>query len=292
MVRLMTDSNLPEIDLLLIGHIAADVIPGGFQLGGTVSYAAATASPFGLRIGVITSARADEPLLDELRRYAYVINIPSEKTTSFKNVYTDKGRVQYWPAKGGDIHPEHVPEAWRKTPLVHIGVLSDEISEDVLDVFDESSHMMVTPQGWMRDRAPDDRVIFRRWFSQEVLRRVAMVVISEEDIAAAPDLRDEYAAATGLLIVTDGEKGGTYYVDGELRSYEAVPLSIGDLTGAGDVFAITAFLAWDRLNHHPDAAVQVAAYLAACSISRVGMEESAPTQAEIEAAFARVTQND
>lgn len=282
----MTDTTHPEIDLLLIGHIAADIVPDGFLLGGTVSYAAATAKPFGLRIGVITSARPDEPLLDDLRRHAYVINVPSEKTTSFENVYTEQGRVQYWPAKGGDIGPEHVPPEWRRTRLVQIGVLSDEVSDDICNVFDDSVHIMVTPQGWMRNRAPDNRVIFRRWFNTDVLRRAAMVVISEEDIAAAPDLRKQYAAETDLLIVTDGEKGGTYYVKNDLRSYDAVPLTIGDLTGAGDVFAIAAFIAWDRLQHDADAAVEVAAYLAACSISRVGMEESAPTQAEIDAAFA------
>jgi len=146
---------------------------------------------------------------------------------------------------------------------------------------------MVTPQGWMRQRAPDNRVLFKPWFDPAMLDRASLVVISEEDIAAAPDLRAQYAAATRLLVITNGEKGGTYYVDTELRQYDAVPLTISDLTGAGDVFATTAFIAWDRCNHDTDAAMTVGAYLAACSISRSGLA-SAPTPDEIDTAFVLV----
>ena len=283
----MADAALPEIDLLVIGHIAADVVPGGFQLGGTVAYAAATARPFGLRIGVLTSARVVEPLLANLQEYAYVVNIPSDTTTTFENIYTEHGRVQYWLDQAGRLGAEHIPQEWRSTRLIHIGPLADEIDQDILQHLSPDSYVMVTPQGWMRQRAPDNKVLFKPWFDPAMLDRASMVVISEEDIAAAPDLRAQYAAATNLLVVTNGEKGGTYYVDAELRAYDAVPLTISDLTGAGDVFATTAFIAWDRCNHDPDAAMTVGAYLAACSISRTGLN-SAPTPDEIDTAFALV----
>jgi sugar/nucleoside kinase (ribokinase family) len=283
----MSNTTLPEIDLLVIGHIAADVIPGGFQLGGTAAYAAAAAKPFGLRIGVLTSSRVDEPLLADLQEYAHVINIPAEKTTTFENIYTSQGRVQYWLKQAGRLRAEHIPSEWRSTRLVHVGPLADEVDNDIINDFGPESYVMVTPQGWMRQRAPDNQVLFKPWFDAEMLRRANMVVISEEDIAAAPDLRQEYAAATELLVITDGEKGGLYYVNSERREYDAVPLTINDLTGAGDVFATAAFVAWDRCNHDPDAAMAVGAYLAACSISRSGLD-SAPTPDEIETAFALV----
>lgn len=282
----MTQSELPEIDMLLIGHLAADVVPGGFMLGGTVSYCAAAAVPFGLRVGVVTSARADEPLLDELRRYAHVVNIPAEQTTTFNNVYTPHGRIQYWPSRAALILPEYIPSAWIKTPLVHLGALSDDIHPDVPGLFPPTASILVTPQGWMRGRAADNRVIWKPWFDERLLRRASMVVISEEDIAEAPDMRDQYAAITSLLVVTNGEKGGTYYVSGERRSYDAVDLPVVDLTGAGDTFATAAFMGWVRCGNDPDVAMQVGAYLAACGISRLGLG-SAATAEEVEFAFER-----
>jgi hypothetical protein len=53
-------------DYLLIGHIAHDVTPEGPRLGGTVSYGAFTAVAMGMRVGILTSTRPDEPLLHKL----------------------------------------------------------------------------------------------------------------------------------------------------------------------------------------------------------------------------------
>ena len=280
----MSETTLPEIDMLLIGHMAADIVPGGFMLGGTVAYCAAAAIPFGLRVGVITSARKDEPLLDQLRQYAHVVNIPAEQTTTFNNVYTPQGRIQYWPARAAMILPEHVPSEWLKTRLVHLGALSDDIHLDVCTMFPESTSILVTPQGWMRNRAPDHQVIWKPWFDKALLQRASMVVISEEDIAEAPEMRKKYADITPLLVVTNGEKGGTYYVKGERREYDAVDLPIVDLTGAGDTFATAAFMGWVRCGQDPDAAMKVGAYLAACGISRLSLD-SAPTSEEIQQAY-------
>ncbi|HKS69374.1 MAG TPA: hypothetical protein VJQ45_03075, partial [Ktedonobacterales bacterium] len=47
-------------DLLLIGHASRDLLSaGGWRLGGTVTYAAATAARLGLRPAVVTSGPAD-----------------------------------------------------------------------------------------------------------------------------------------------------------------------------------------------------------------------------------------
>jgi len=71
-------------DYLLIGHISHDVTPNGPQLGGTVSFASFTAVSFGLKVGILTSAAPDEPLLQNLPPNVTVINVPSEHTTTLK----------------------------------------------------------------------------------------------------------------------------------------------------------------------------------------------------------------
>ena len=67
------------IDVLLIGHVTVDLAPGGRMLGGTVSYAAPTFAAFGHRVGIVTSAAANEPLLDQLRSHGELIVRPSEQ---------------------------------------------------------------------------------------------------------------------------------------------------------------------------------------------------------------------
>jgi hypothetical protein len=46
-------------DFLAIGHVAKDLTPGGFRLGGAVTYGALTARKLGLRPAVVTSAGPD-----------------------------------------------------------------------------------------------------------------------------------------------------------------------------------------------------------------------------------------
>ena len=65
-----------EIDVLLIGHMTADVVPGGRMLGGTVSYAAPTYASFGHHVGILTSAAYNEPLLRYLLPHGKLMVIP------------------------------------------------------------------------------------------------------------------------------------------------------------------------------------------------------------------------
>ena len=52
-------SNLAElepVDYLVIGHVAHDLTPEGFRLGGTTAYSALTAQALGLRVGIVTAS--------------------------------------------------------------------------------------------------------------------------------------------------------------------------------------------------------------------------------------------
>ncbi|PJF33931.1 MAG: hypothetical protein CUN57_00865, partial [Phototrophicales bacterium] len=77
-----------EIDVLLIGHMTADLVPGGRMLGGTVSYAAPTYAAFGHRVGILTSAAYNESLLKYLLPFGKLMVIPSENSLTYENIYT------------------------------------------------------------------------------------------------------------------------------------------------------------------------------------------------------------
>ncbi|GAB4508951.1 MAG: PfkB family carbohydrate kinase [Anaerolineae bacterium] len=271
------------IDYLVIGHISADIAPGSRLLGGTVSYAARTAHAFGLRVGVLTSAAQDEPLLDELTAYAEIINLPSAQTTTFENIYEPAGRKQYVRAVGGRIGAKDVPEAWHSAPMIHFAPLTDEIDADIVAPF-TSAHQrsMLTPQGWMRRWDADGRVHFKQWQDDAILSQMDIVVFSEEDIAEAPHLEQAFVQVAPRVVVTRAYHGGTYYVQAERYTYKAVETEAVDPTGAGDVFAASLFAAFYETDDF-HSAVRFAATIAATSITRVGMEGT-PTPDEVRAA--------
>jgi sugar/nucleoside kinase (ribokinase family) len=271
------------VDYLLIGHLTADLTPQGRQLGGTVSYAARTAAAFGLRVGVLTSAQPDDVLLEELRQWAAVVVIPAQATTTFENRYTDEGRVQVIRGVAASLLPEAVPDAWKTAPLVHLAPIADEVAPELVGCFPDAVQM-VTLQGWLRRWESDGRVRFKRWHDTSVLNRVDVVVFSEEDIAEAPEMEAELALTTKHLIVTRAAQGGIYYQQGMPTPYPAFPAQAIHPTGAGDIFAASFLIAWQRLNGDLARTVRVAAWLSAQSVTRSGLE-SAPTPEEIQRAF-------
>lgn len=258
------------IDYLLLGHISADLTPdGGRVLGGTVSYAARVAQLFGLRVGVVTSACADEPLLAELLTCARVCSHVAAQTTTFENRYIGQDRQQTLFGHAQVLTAAHIPQGWLDAPLVHFAPVADELAPDVFACF-AKARTLLTPQGLLRQWGADGRVRFKRWLDETVLRRVDVVVLSRQDVAEMPQLAAEYAAYTRTCIVTDGAQGGVCYNGGDVQPYAAFPVQEVDPTGAGDVFATAVLASLPRFGGRMSAAVRFAARLAAISVTRRG----------------------
>ncbi|MBZ0276015.1 MAG: hypothetical protein K8I60_07720 [Anaerolineae bacterium] len=271
----------PALDYLLIGHMTADLTPTGRLLGGTVSYAARVVQAFGKRVGVLTSAAPGEPLLAELQPYTDALHVkPGADTSTFENVYTDAGRIQYIRGVAAKIGADDIPADWLDTPLIHLAPLTDEVDPQIAHHF-KNSTVMLTLQGWLRHWDADGRVRFKRWFDPAVLQNVDIVVFSEEDVAASPSLEQEFAGAVRHLFVTRAEKGGTYYFEGQPTSFTSPHVEVKHPTGAGDVFAAGLLTSLPLLNYDFHRAVQVAARLGAISVTRTGLE-SAPTPDEVQ----------
>lgn len=275
----MNVNDAPEIDYLLIGHLTADITPQGRKLGGTPSYAAATAQSFGLRVGVVTSAKPDDPLIAELGRWAHVQLIPSTETTTFENVYGPGGRTQYIRGVAAPITLDAVPATWRNCPLVHIAPMAAEVAPEVALGFPEST-LLLTLQGWLRQWESDQQVRFRRWHDTSVLQAVDFVVFSEEDIREAPDMQALIADEANTLVVTRAEKGGDCYQNGTVWTYATPQVEVIHPTGAGDIFAASLLAAYAQTGRDLKRSITVAARLAAISVTRSGLA-SAPTPEEV-----------
>ncbi|RMG78480.1 MAG: ribokinase [Chloroflexi bacterium] len=271
---------MSAIDYLLIGHMTADLTPEGRRLGGTVSYAARTAHAFGLRVGVLTSAAVNEPLLDEIRPYAEVVSLEAEATSTFENIYTPEGRQQYIRGVANKITVADIPEVWRTTPYVHLAPLTGEVDPDIVFAFPNATKLL-TLQGWLRYWEDDGLVQFKRFYDEHVLSALDIVVFSEEDIREAPDMEAQYAAVVKNLIVTRAAHGGTYYHQGQPFNYSTPQVEEVNPTGAGDVFASALLAALSHVGGDMHKALQVAAQLGAIAVTRFFLE-GAPTPDEVQ----------
>lgn len=185
-----------------------------------------------------------------------------------------------------------MPEAWRDAPLVHFAPLTGEIDPyDLFPLFD-AARTMLTGQGMLRQWGEDGVVRFRRWSDAAALRPVDWLVLSEEDIAQAPELESEYTEAARNFVLTRAERGGTYYTNGLPRvEYETPQVEVVHPTGAGDVFAAALLCSLHLLDGDVKKALTVAATLGATAVTRDGWA-GAPTTEEVNEILAKVKEAD
>ena len=277
---------LEPVDYLVIGHVAHDLTPDGWRLGGTVAYSALTALALGLRVGVVTAA-GRETVLAALNDIP-VISIESPQSTTFENIYTDQGRVQYLRSQAARLDFSSVPEIWRRASIVHVGPIANEIDAVLPDDF-APVLFGITPQGWMRQWADDGRVSRSAWKDAElVLRKAGVVVMSREDVNGDDELIEHMAHQTRILVVTEADAGCVLYWNGDRRRFRAPAVHEVDATGAGDVFAAAFFIRLLK-TRDPWEAARFATLIASHSVTRVGLN-GIPTPQEIEASLMEVLQ--
>lgn len=269
---------LEPVDYLVIGHVAHDLTPNGPRLGGTVAYSALTARALGLRVGVVTTS-GPETSLDALHDIP-VIALESPRSTTFENIYTEHGRVQYLRAQATRIDFASVPEVWRRASILHIGPIANEVDAILPDGFSPAL-LGLTPQGWMRQWDSESRVSRKEWSGADVaLSRANAVVISREDVNGNDELIEHMAHQAPILAVTEDAAGAVLYWNGDRRRFRAPTVREVDATGAGDVFAAAFFVRLFK-TRDPWEATRFATLIASRSVTRPGLE-GIPTPREIE----------
>ena len=266
----MSDIALVQpVDYLVIGHVAHDLTPEGPRLGGTASYSALTAMALGLRVGIVTASGPETSLapLGDIP----VISIASPNSTTFENIYTKSGRIQYLRAQATRIDFNAVPAVWRSAPIIHLGPIANEMDAVLPEGFSPDL-LGLTPQGWMRQWDSECRVSRGEWQGAEAaLARAHAVVISREDVNGDDELIEHMAHQTRVLVVTESAAGAVLYWNGDRRRFRAPQVKEVDATGAGDVFAAAFF--YRLLNtRDPWEATRFATLLASCSVTRPGLE--------------------
>ena len=269
---------LEPVDYLVIGHVAHDLTPDGPRLGGTVAYSALTARALGLRVGIVTASGPETSL--EALNGIRIINVESPKSTTFENIYTEHGRLQYLRAQATRINFTNVPEAWQRASIIHLGPIANEMDVILPEGFSPAL-LGLTPQGWMRQWDSECRVSRTEWIDADsALVRAGAVVISREDVDGDDELIEHMAHQTPILAVTEDAAGAVLYWNGDRRRFRAPEVKEVDATGAGDVFAAAFFVRFFT-TRDPWEATRFATLLASHSVTRAGLD-GIPTPREIE----------
>lgn len=259
------------VDYLVIGHVTHDLQPDApYTIGGTVAYAALTAAAMCRSVGVLTSAGSTfDGAVFRNRVEVFCHAAPS--TTTFWNHYVNGSREQIVYELALPLRATHVPDAWERPSVVHLGPVIGECDPDLVGRFPDSVFIGITPQGWMRWLDEDGRVHPRPWVeSQRLLERASAVVCSIEDIQGEWETAERFASQTHLLVVTMGRRGGILFSDGRPVPFPALEVPEADPTGAGDIFA-AVFFSSVAAGTEPLAAAHFAACVASHSVTRMGL---------------------
>jgi sugar/nucleoside kinase (ribokinase family) len=259
-------------DVVVIGHIARDLLPdGSFRLGGTAFYAAVAASRLGLRTAVYTAVRPDLDL-SYLKAQAGELTIvfqSSSGNTIFENRYRAGKRQQFLLSRARVLSMEDLPAEWLSAPLVLLGPIAQELSPNWVQSF-SSVVVGACLQGWLRTWNSHHQVAFAPWpGASRWLAQFSVAFLSEEDIRDEPTLAEKYAERCPLLVLTRGEQGAVLYQRAQPTVVAPFPVHEVDPTGAGDVFA-TAFLVRLAEGAPPVTAARFAAAAAALSVRGEG----------------------
>lgn len=272
----MTTVN--TVDILLLGNVTRDLIdPADFdtyRLGGTVTFAAVVAARLGRRPSVITYAAPDTDF-SAFPAGADLHLLPSGTTTTFANIYTPHGRVQYCFTPAPQLVAADIPLAMRRPRIALMGPIADEIAPDVAAIFDDEVLVAAVPQGWMRRWDSTGRVRSKEWtHAAEILPHLDVLVLSLEDIdydwrRLAPAFR-----FVPMIVVTEYKAGSTVFQrqpDGAVHETKIPPRPATEVdpTGAGDTFTI-AFLIHLQETGDPLQAARFANICASISVEQVG----------------------
>jgi ribokinase len=273
-------------DFLAIGHVARDEFEGEptWRLGGTALYAAATAARLGARAALVT--RVGPPEKDALEERCSQLGIalhalPSSVTTTFGFRYVDGRRFMRLKARARGIAPTDVPAEWRHARAVVLGSIAHELDRSLFGTTSPTATVLVA-QGYLREWSADGAIRPREWEdAEEIVPRVAAVVLSEDDVAGDLSAPRRWARNGGVY-VTLAERGVLVLDHGSEGIVPGYAVErVVDPTGAGDAFAAGLAIALAD-GRPPDECARFANAVASFAVEGVGMESLAD-RARVEA---------
>jgi sugar/nucleoside kinase (ribokinase family) len=253
-------------DFVAVGHVTIDHFGGVVRPGGAALYAAITAHRLGLSAAILTSHGEDFPL-DDVPSRIEVVGLPAPATTTFEHREVKGGRALRARGAARPLTAGDLPEDWRPAPLVLLAPVLQEVDPMLAVAFPDAA-VGAELQGWLRATDAEGAISPAQWASPEaVLARLQAIFVSRHDVSGQESQITEWVQRVPLAVVTAGAAGAILYVNGD--RYEVRPRRTREVdpTGAGDVFAATFLIHYDR---HGDAWEAAEAATCAASLSVEG----------------------
>jgi sugar/nucleoside kinase (ribokinase family) len=247
-------------DVCVIGHVARDIntirgVEHAPSPGGAAYYSTMVYCRLGMRAAVVTKVAArDEPLLRGLKQAGVALfNLPSEATTTFRNIYPLSNpdvRVQRVDARAGPIAVAALPDVrariWQIGPLTKSDVELAMISRCAA----LGGLVGMDVQGLTRDVGDGEVRASGPATDMGELRHLDVLKADEEEIltytgAASVETAVANVRAAGVreVLITRGSEGAVVYGAGAAIVIAAVPpRRTVDATGCGDTY-LAAYLA-------------------------------------------------
>lgn len=290
------DATRRPVEALIVGHVTRDLLPdGGWRAGGPALYAGVTARRLGLRVGIVTSAPPDlRASVAETLGDAALVVVESASATTFENIYTPAGRVQYLRARAQPLSLDDIPPAWRACEVALLAPVAGELPPALAGEL-RARVTGAAPQGWLRQWGADGRVRPRTLTAGELdaLTSLSALILSREDLTGpgadavaltrAERTLQRWARRLPLLAITCGATGAELWRADGIARFPGYPAREVDPTGAGDVFA-AAFLCALASTSDAARAIDHANRVAALSVEGVG-PSAIPTPAQVAARY-------
>ena len=263
-----------KFDLAIVGHIVLDYISRegliqGAQLGGPCTYAGLAANSLGARAVAISRVGEDfgSKRLSFLKAHAIStsqIKTTSSPTTCFRISYRDGERAM----RVASVCDPISDECLSKLPsslAMHIGPVLNEISPALAIRLASRNHMVgLDPQGYLRQLDTNGAVHVRKWRNPPLLRRVAVLKVSETELPAIIgqrwSARKLSALGPDIILLTRGSRGTIIWSRQEgMFNVPAYETPVRDPTGAGDALAGAFLISWVRTGDLPWSAATGAA---------------------------------
>jgi sugar/nucleoside kinase (ribokinase family) len=227
-------------EFVAVGHVTHDLVHGRIRPGGAALYSALTAARLGKRAALFTSCAEDFAGAEVFQGLSAQV-VRSERTSTFRNVYSEKGRVQAVYGMADSLEVPDFPDGWREAEIVYLCPVLHEVSLE-MGVAAPGALLGVAPQGWMRAWDAEGTICARRWEGfRDILPAAGFLIVSEKDIEGNEDLVDVFRTLTPLVVITRAERGARMFLPGKTIEVGAYPAEEADPTGAGDCFG-AAFL--------------------------------------------------
>lgn len=246
---------------MVVGHIVLDRIRHGdvtnrSTLGGPCVYASLAARAVNSSVAVVSTIGRDFGC----RRISWLraqgisvqhVRVARCHTTRFEIDYQDSARtlkVVY------ACDPIEAKDVLRAPPAsaIHIGPVVSEIAPSLIErLAKRDAIISLDPQGYLRRLKPDGSVGVKKWRDSELLKKVGLLKVSEDEFAAMTgrgmSMKVLPKIGSDIVLITRGARGSVIWSRDEgLLMIPAYRTRVVDPTGAGDAMAGSFLVTWNR----------------------------------------------